>query len=1020
MKVDNISNYKFNINKNDDNFKLDNKIIGSIISVDSDIYTIKFDNECISNIDISSDKCGEILNIGDKIEFNVVDDKSNKVNLQINNILKQNRENETSDRESKIKTNNFNAKTIKFLKENNKAINKENINKVNYIEKSINSIVKKLTEDDINKMNDDLIDVEKIKLDSLNMLIKDNKLLNIDNGMIANIVENNIKNEESNIKFINILKKNNLPTHQENVNYLKNITHQYNIVKDFDLNDVIKSLKGNSEITLENLYKSKYTKNNIQDINVDLDIEEEIRKLFKIKNIECTGENISVAKEVFRNGLDINISNITNIKDILNVLDNCKYDDLINEALNNLKFKDSNKIYFSKKVQDINYDRINKEIKEIRNNIKLFKDSDIRNALFKKKNISINDIKNSMLFRNKYNLNKSDNLNKELHSDIDKIKIDLETIRKKMTYDAIIKFKNNSIDIKSNPISKIAKDLNNQKQIEKIEGKDILVENKNVREIKQIYDSINMIKNKNYTRYIKIIQKDEKFNLDNLKKYNMEDVIKTYDNNLTRVSYKYNDSKNKLGDELNNLLKEIKVELTDDNIKISKILLNNNMDLTKENINIIKQMDYKLDFVLESMHPEIVMDMINEKLNPMTEHIDNLISYIDGYEDKYGNDLYDKLSNIIVDLESENKISQDDKKTIISFYKIFNNIKKSKSLALGLVYKNNIKFTLENMLKGNKDLKKINKNIDVLDIEVDDSVGEIKEYKNKSKSIKDIISKSIDIIEDKQSIIKQKLHSYKENSEILNKINNIKGLNKSDIQLFKDNNLPLNIKTLNNIINIREDKFYLGKTLSDLNNQIKENNNIIEKIALSNKENLYDILVNKKSDNNIKGVLKNIHNKLFESKEISNCKINKNIDDLKDLVDTIDIINKEEDMLQIPIYMGGKITNLNIWFDEDKESDGQNNKKKRKVKISMQTSNLGKIDISINFNNKDKISINVNSDNKKDSKNIKKFMEELNNIVQQSDYDIDLLSLQSKKDSNKIDIKNVLKVRSDGIYEQYV
>lgn len=162
-----------------------------------------------------------------------------------------------------------------------------------------------------------------------------------------------------------------------------------------------------------------------------------------------------------------------------------------------------------------------------------------------------------------------------------------------------------------------------------------------------------------------------------------------------------------LGDSLNkaveasteSILNELGLENTKANRDAVRIFAENQMEITKEGVENIKEIHATLQSLIKNMKPEIALSMIRENINPMTEDIHMVNEYLTEMSEHKETDKEEKYSRFLYKLDRTDGISQEERKQFIGIYKMMNIFTKDAGAAIGTLIKQNEAITMENLCK---------------------------------------------------------------------------------------------------------------------------------------------------------------------------------------------------------------------------------------------------------------------------------------------------------------------------------
>lgn len=183
---------------------------------------------------------------------------------------------------------------------------------------------------------------------------------------------------------------------------------------------------------------------------------------------------------------------------------------------------------------------------------------------------------------------------------------------------------------------------------------------------------------------------------------------------------------------IDELLEEASMEVTEDNRRAVRILGYNHMEITKENMDAVKEADAMLNRVLSKLTPEKTLQMIREGVNPMEMNLDALADYLS--EDMQGTAEIEKYSRYLYRLEQNKEITSEEKEAYIGIYRLLRQIEKGDGAAIGTVVSNKQELNLENLLSAVRTRKK-----GYVDAKVDDAFGLLADMEKNGTSISDQI-----------------------------------------------------------------------------------------------------------------------------------------------------------------------------------------------------------------------------------------------------------------------------------------
>lgn len=933
-----------NINNNDNINDLNN----NLNNIKNNIDTLTNNNK-----DLKS----KYLDLYDKLNNNNIIDKIKNIDLLIKDVEELKKENNV---DLSVKLSELDKKYENIINKNNSEIE---LNKKK-IEEIYNNIDNKIL-DIINKNNDELKNNNiKIKDDLVKLEEKLNEYMKLYNDKYDNLKENNITifDLDNKLKRLDNISNKIEKIDINNINDLINIGNEFkNQLIDFDyLNsefEKYKDLKNKDKLlTIINKYNDVYNYLKKNELNI-YDIYRLIDNYNFLKN--KYGANNDIEKLDFSLNKEINetknlfmqkLKELENKLNIVNDNDKKIYDD-INNINSQLILINENKNNIIKNEQIINNltnqnDLLNEKIKNIDKIIKEKNDGYVvyNTELLDK----INDIKNNDIENMKKNMEKYDNILKNINIDNNEI---LQLINNKLKNINSHKFKTNiddddNIIINDDNKDDVINDLNNEKNkslnvkkynIDKINE----LENKNILNIKNqielLNDDILKIKKSDIVTASDILKiKNEIVLLNNVIKNN-DAVIDVNTNNGLKIDNIINNLYNKYLKDIENRI--LKIENTFDRLDIEDIIKKNEM-LLSENEKLeyfIDELKVKDDLIVDKnlkLANEVnlkndILNIYKNKIQKIDSELNDLIKNHEEIKNKYLN--VNNSGNNVGDLDviiKENELIKDQnkrlKKEIDNLFKQILNIKNN---TIDYDYNkgdndivNEINYLDLELYKNNKKLKKLkdknNKFNDMINdfnnknVELDDKIGNIKDTITNLKSqgrgiinsdtddFEKYLNDNNDLDDSKIDDLKNIIKSIKNNENELNDIINEKDKNEKEIDVLK---------------NYIEQNKNEEKDLVNENKIIDSNKNNINKFNIGNNNDDVFLNKNKKFDNDnlekhkINDELNNMYNQILHNKnEISSNDI-KLLENEKKMYDN-ESLNCEEKLMQYHV----KIKNLEL------------------------------------------------------------------------------------------------------------
>lgn len=185
---------------------------------------------------------------------------------------------------------------------------------------------------------------------------------------------------------------------------------------------------------------------------------------------------------------------------------------------------------------------------------------------------------------------------------------------------------------------------------------------------------------------------------------------------------------------IDELLSDIDMELSEDNRRAVRILAYNRMEITEENLVRVREADAVLNNLLRKMTPAATLQMIREEINPLEENVQALTEYFDGREEDLTQQA-ESFSRFLYKLEKDNQITAEERDSYIGIYRLIRQIEKGDGKAIGTVIANGQELSFANLLSAVRTSQK--KGVNTV---IDDDFGLLSDTETKGKRISDQIN----------------------------------------------------------------------------------------------------------------------------------------------------------------------------------------------------------------------------------------------------------------------------------------
>lgn len=929
-------------------------------------------NETDVKIDIGDNKILEAKlkeNIDADVGDVVVIDKKNIIKsktISAENEIKVEKDEEAvfSDilKRLEIDINDENLNAAKKLQSHGVQITKENIQSYVFSKTCLDEIIGSLDYDSAVKLLDKDIDIENDSLQKIAAALDD------------------IKNEKEGFSFAKLFKmKKEISTKEAEEISIK----LYGSSMGKDITDIIKTLyKRDVSITKKNIEK-------VDDI---------FHKLDKLQDIED-----KTFIDTVKNNIDVNIDNLYKIKNFIKKGAVEAFDKI--SSISTRMYEN-----FLPKTSKIS----EKDLRLLEEDIKsLLDDMDMK--------ISDENIKLAKEFI-KNNLD----ITKENIQNISDMKTALKEVIKNLDYDKASILIKSGIDIEKIDIRELAKQIEEIKNMDneiknmKIEEKNLVVEDKDV---KEILEKVDKFKNINDKDLLTLLKKNVDFKIEKVDQV----VFKSKEGNVIED------------------IKNLNYKMPEYNLNLTKKSLQNIDEINeKDRTSIVENdMNFKITTIEENMK-----NMMNENSND--ELLNNTVNTIDKLSQVFNN--LKNLNFNTIAFQIRNKIPMTLKSLEYSHLLLNNKqVNTSNFKNVDIVMPKKITSENENVIK-----KYVDQNLDIFEAKREDqktivraveaaksliqnslnlsklNIQRVYEAYGNFKNIKDNLSSNmvLDSVQKNMNLedmnlndLSNHVNSFKENiakqnvnkpsiNEYLktftNNITNISSERESSLALLMKNNKPLSLKEIQKNSFLLKNKDQLGHKISSVvefleiheDESLKESAVNLKRVSRSISKNLKEGNINpKEAYEDINNTLKDIKNNVRFTDEETNKSFNKKFKELSEALELSYVLNKQEKIIQMPLYMNEQFTNLNMYFRDKKNGNKKIDSEDMDIVLSLDTANMGNLNIHLEVD-KNKVSLKMAVNDPSDKEFVSKYKDVLQNLLQNIGYELDDISFDTDKDKN--------------------
>ncbi len=876
-----------------------------------------------------------------------------------------------------------------------------------------------VTQSAINELLSSGLSLDKISLGILNNVMRHIELKPPQqlsekelNEVVSQISEKEI---EGKAEIIKALHKNNLPINDRNVKLLEGVAAKAESLKTINDSQITGLVKSEKPITLENIYISRHTSaigqpEQALPNETWLALQPEIEKSFKREHIDFNEKNLSYARMMIEKDVLITKGNIEKVDFLKNISSHINAENVLDMAAKNIKNNTSPASidFLNEKEAMMQKISLLKNYKGIINDLPLIKPEKVEVLLKNQIPLTLNNLR-TQFTKESPDVRIIDPIyaadDNELAQTILSGKRQLAEIQLKLTKDAAVRLAGKNINIETMHLEDALEELRNIEKtpyVRHLKIMDAPLTKENVDNLSGLFAKMGGFKNITNNAYGNILLDKTKFNIDGIdNSIKLAKTIKDLEQFATAPNPKYGDSFRNVRNQISPLLQTLGIEANDSNVRAASILSRNNLDFNPENVVKINTIDAKINRIQDTLHPNIAANMLKDGLDPSEMHIDDVLSYIEKFNGQYGENLKDKISRYIMEMDDNKSIDKTTREGMIAIYRMLNAVQKNESISIGVTVKNGVDLTLGNLMEAADYYGKTSGKYSEIDIRLDQTTGELEALNIPESNIKGVLTKTA------MEYNKTRIDSFIEaaSPDKLGEIIRHEGVE--------------NVKTkaLSELINELK-----AMTSTQLNNTAIKANDLIQQLTESSSEMLHWMSTNNipLTFNNISCAKKLSTNQFFITDEINDIQsesdlgmeevadkpsldkfkkginttasLSSEIEKIKDgMTDRVSIerltalqnvikfqteILEKQDKQHIPVSLTNRIAGLNMYVINENLEKVEN----KRIYMSLNTENLGNIQILINAGN-NKTGIKITSDDEHGLSVLKQSCDELDKAL---------------------------------------
>lgn len=645
------------------------------------------------------------------------------------------------------------------------------------IKKTIENLIGYITEEDVKNVLKENYNPEKISIDMLVKIIDQNKMaikvkdydqIKREAQVQVETFKNLFSDEKTLKKIITSLKEHNLPVNQQNIEKVLQVLNKVDEIKELSNVAIVNVIKQNKELTIENVYKAKFMS---AKINVDGPTLEailpQIKQLLKEEKLPVNKDTLELCKMLIQKDIPLDKETFGKIKILKNDLNKIDLYDVVDKAVEN---KVAKKVMADisivpqeqsmSKMPDKHADV--SQISRIVDQLPEVQSSHVEHLVRNNRDINLEQL--FMVIREEEIKGEATTkasasapsttqpLEPSQALKVIKATLNLEEIRLKMTVEAATRLYDKGFNIEVEPLEKVVdglRGLERETYARHLEQNLVPVTKENLDQVQEVYDQVDQLRQVTSKAVVKVTTQEVDFTIQALSNETRKELLashamRNYEQMETKPRKDLGDSIEKAFVHLEDQIRELGIEPVESVVRAAKILARNEVPLSVAQLEAVMLVDQKVVAVTEKLHPNIVVQMIKDQLSPVDLHIDEVLAYMSHFEEKMGTTPGERFEKAIFELDQSKELTPPERESLVGIYRMFSTVSKSKGEVVGFLMKNDLPLKLNNLFEAAKYIKKTKGEYNLIQADIGDEFGLLKEMKYESKSIKQQIETAIE------------------------------------------------------------------------------------------------------------------------------------------------------------------------------------------------------------------------------------------------------------------------------------
>lgn len=193
-------------------------------------------------------------------------------------------------------------------------------------------------------------------------------------------------------------------------------------------------------------------------------------------------------------------------------------------------------------------------------------------------------------------------------------------------------------------------------------------------------------------------------------KTSFEKASRQYETLMTAPRADLGDSIQKAFRNVDDILNDLGMELTDENRRAVRILGYNSIDITRDSVLTMKAADEEVQRVFKNMTPAVVTQMIKRGINPLEMDFTSLNQEAESIKsEELGGEDNRKFSEYLWKMEQNHEISEEERSSYIGIYRLIRQVENTDGAAIGALIQQGAPLTMKNLLTAVRSEKRSSK-----------------------------------------------------------------------------------------------------------------------------------------------------------------------------------------------------------------------------------------------------------------------------------------------------------------------